>query len=821
MTTPSTLSMSPPASSRKPHNFQRHDQLLDEAVPGGDRDRWSISSVLDLLPALPNWPDKKQFGHRARVNEGTRAILEWLNRHPGEGWQDRWIASGADQGLDWVDNLITTDDPRSPVTQRSSLMSGLTSVLLCRIVMPSYLFLSEYKAYALFTYTRQIFRPDLFAVVENRAHQLNVGGHRLRVALAAISKIVLHTGRDLDHLTTEDLLTFRAHSLRYRGKTDPGLSLAWALLREVTDLGPHTTLKAAVRHGQRPTTELVDAYKIQSQSVREVLVRYLNERRPSLDYSSFTALAGNLVGRFWSDIERHHPGIDTLDLPQDVAEAWKQRIKTVVMPDGSTRPRRDHLQVLITIRSFYRDLQEWALQDPATWARWAVRNPINKSDTAGQMKAKKKTTAAMHQRTRERLPHLNVLVDTAERHKTEQATLLAAVKATPIGQTLTHDGRDYRRIAPKAYNSNTYYRDQTPPDQVVDLATDEIIDIGRTEHEAFMAWAAIEVLRHTGVRIEELLEITHLALVSYKLPDTGESVPMLQIVPSKANEERLLLVSPELASVLATLITRLRNQNGGTVPLTSRYDHHEHITGPLLPHLFQHRLGWTWEVPTPGTIQKWLTDVLARACLTDAAGQPLHYTPHDFRRMFATEAVGSGLPVHIVARLLGHQNINTTQAYMAVFDEQLVRAYRAFLDNRRAQRPEAEYREPTEDEWREFQQHFQLRKLELGECGRPYGTPCKHEHACIRCPSLRLDLSARPRLVEIIANLRDRIQEAKLNGWLGEVAGLDASLNEASRKLVSLDRARERQPTGPVNLGIPVITEHTNNRTHSPGNAGT
>jgi hypothetical protein len=68
-------------------------------------------------------------------------------------------------------------------------------------------------------------------------------------------------------------------------------------------------------------------------------------------------------------------------------------------------------------------------------------------------------------------------------------------------------------------------------------------------------------------------------------------------------------------------------------------------------------------------------------------------------------------------------------------------------------------------------------------------------------------LSARPRLVEIIANLRDRIQEAKLNGWLGEVAGLDASLQAAARKLASLDRMRARQPGGPVNLGIPVITD--------------
>ncbi|MFI9811408.1 hypothetical protein [Saccharothrix variisporea] len=160
------------------------------------------------------------------------------------------------------------------------------------------------------------------------------------------------------------------------------------------------------------------------------------------------------------------------------------------------------------------------------------------------------------------------------------------------------------------------------------------------------------------------------------------------------------------------------------------------------------------------------------------------------------------------ARLLGHRNLNTAQAYMAVFDEELVRSYRAFLGNRRALRPEAEHREATEQEWREFQQHFQTRKLELGECGRPYGAPCKHEHACIRCPSLRVDPRARPRLVEIIDNLRDRIAEARMNGWLGEVQGLQVSLNEAARKLAGFDRARDRQPAGTVNLGMPVITHN-------------
>jgi integrase len=177
---------------------------------------------------------------------------------------------------------------------------------------------------------------------------------------------------------------------------------------------------------------------------------------------------------------------------------------------------------------------------------------------------------------------------------------------------------------------------------------------------------------------------------------------MLQVVPSKGNEERVLLVSPELASDLATIITRLRADNNGTIPLTRRYDHYQRETGPALPHLFQHRHGWNWMVPAPTTIQRWLTQTLDRAALTDASGTALHYTPHDFRRMFPTEAVAGGLPIHIAAKVLGHKNINTTQAYTAVFDDGLVRTYRTFLDTRRASRPEAEYREPTQEEWDEL-----------------------------------------------------------------------------------------------------------------------
>lgn len=303
------------------------------------------------------------------------------------------------------------------------------------------------------------------------------------------------------------------------------------------------------------------------------------------------------------------------------------------------------------------------------------------------------------------------------------------------------------------------------------------------------------VLRSPGAAraMNARLEITQLALVSYRLADTGEVVPLLQIVPSKSDEERLLLVSPELAHVFATIISRLRAANGGTVPLTRRYDDYEAITGPPLPHLFQRRTGWRNAVITKETATKLINLIIDRAQITDVTGQPTRCTPHDFRRMFATEAVTGGLPVHIAARILGHHNLSTTQAYLAVFQDDLVRTYRAYLDERRATRPTSEYRDPTEDEWREFQQHFALRQLELGTCARPYGTPCKHEHACVRCPMLRVDPRQRTRLISIIRSLNERITEARLNGWLGEVQGLQTSLTAAEAKLTAL---AHHQPPG-------------------------
>ena len=63
---------------------------------------------------------------------------------------------------------------------------------------------------------------------------------------------------------------------------------------------------------------------------------------------------------------------------------------------------------------------------------------------------------------------------------------------------------------------------------------------------------------------------------------------------------------------------------------------------------------------------------------------------------------------------------------------------------------------------------------------------------------LRPDPAARGRLTEIIASLADRISEARVNGWLGEVEGFQVSLAAARAKLAALDRtARNAVPRRP------------------------
>jgi hypothetical protein len=60
-------------------------------------------------------------------------------------------------------------------------------------------------------------------------------------------------------------------------------------------------------------------------------------------------------------------------------------------------------------------------------------------------------------------------------------------------------------------------------------------------------------------------------------------------------------------------------------------------------------------------------------------------------------------------------------------------------------------------------------------------------------------------LAEIIDNLTARIEEATVHQWLGEVQGLQISLDAAHAKMAALDRINRTTGNGPVHLGMPTL----------------
>ncbi|MGA4543439.1 tyrosine-type recombinase/integrase [Uniformispora flossi] len=718
--------------------------------------------------------DQPSYQQRWRQNLALTRVLDWLETFPGEDWQDRWLLSGAeDQGSRWGPQDLTP-------ALRNRLTAGLGIMIALRAVRPSYAWLSRSRLLGVYASFRRHNQAGTFADVERYAarHQ----GHEYAAeAVNVLTRMVIVTGKPLRELDLADFGEYTA-ARQACGSKVAALPMAYDLLRAVgglEDLPP--TLREAQARGQMSVAELVDRYPVANKEIRDVLVHYLVERSAALDYGSLVNLVQVLVDLFWRDLERHHPGICSLHLPGPVAQAWKQRIRT--LPNGQAR--RTFHSVLLAVRAFYLDLLQWSLEDPARWARWAAPSPVGEADIRGYIKETRRRQARMQQRTRTLIPVLPQLIAAAEDELDAAGRMLSAARDAAAGEEFTIDGQRYRRTGRGSSTWRPSALFVTPADQ-----PGPRFDAERLEDNAFWTFAAIEVLRRTGTRIEELLELTHVSLRQYQAP-TGEMVPLLQVSPSKTDAERVIPAAPDLVAVLARIIRRIKRD--GTVPLLSRYDGYERTFGPPLPHLFQRTTHHQLQVIPPDRIRELLAGLARRAGITDVDGTPLTFTPHDFRRIFSTETVNGGLPIHIAAKLLGHLDLNTTQGYVAVYPEEVIRHYRQFVDQRRTHRPSEEYREPTDTEWDEFRDHFSLRKVALGRCDRPYGTPCQHESACVRCPMLHMSLNQVPRLLEIERNTHERLDEARRLQWLGEVANLQESLRHIADKKRQAERLRQQQ----------------------------
>ena len=158
--------------------------------------------------------------------------------------------------------------------------------------------------------------------------------------------------------------------------------------------------------------------------------------------------------------DRPHPGQAVLARPgtpssrhqlappfPGAAAGWKERITRKTprgRAGGPEAPRTAAANALFTVRAFYLDIAQWAVDDPARWAQWAAPCPI-RAEEIPHAKELSRRKARMDQRTRERLPVLPALVRSAAGERDAAAARLAACTAARPGETFTAGGQELRR----------------------------------------------------------------------------------------------------------------------------------------------------------------------------------------------------------------------------------------------------------------------------------------------------------------------------------------------------------------------------------------
>jgi len=331
----------------------------------------------EIVRMLCEYTASRGTDGQGQLRRSLLKVLSWLELQPGGSWQQRWQASGAEEDgrADWRQGAVAR-------LRGAGLMPGaglvpksfggaLAWMISADILRPrlSWLLVTESPHFLMdpMAHARD---PEGTAALQACARRSAVSVPSRVAALEKIAVILAAKGGPVSEITVGDCMDLlaaccaeypdprsRHHSaLFYQLLHGAGMLSAGA---------PPTVRMFSPMFGGKLTPEsLVDRYDLACRPVRDLLVAYLRERRPALDYSTLRHLSTILALYFWKDLEARHPGIDSIRLHPDVAASWKARVRTRTVA-GRAAERMGADAVMLKVRAFYLDIAQWALEDPA------------------------------------------------------------------------------------------------------------------------------------------------------------------------------------------------------------------------------------------------------------------------------------------------------------------------------------------------------------------------------------------------------------------------------------------------------------------------
>ena len=148
----------------------------------------------------------------------------------------------------------------------------------------------------------------------------------------------------------------------------------------------------------------------------------------------------------------------------------------------------------------------------------------------------------------------------------------------------------------------------------------------------------IAFLSSTGCRVSEICELNR---------DQVDLINKRCVVHGKGNKERTVYIDPVTAMLIQNYFDTRKDDADA---------------------LFANRYGERFQT---GGIRELMKRLEERSNVT-------HVHPHKFRRTYATNMARRGMPIQTIAKLMGHDNVETTMTYVVMNEEDTRQAYRQY-----------------------------------------------------------------------------------------------------------------------------------------------
>ena len=127
---------------------------------------------------------------------------------------------------------------------------------------------------------------------------------------------------------------------------------------------------------------------------------------------------------------------------------------------------------------------------------------------------------------------------------------------------------------------------------------------------------------------------------------------------------------------------------------------------------------------------------LERCAVRDEHGQPVHFTPHQWRHTLGTQMINRDVPQEVVRRILDHDSSQMTGHYARLHDTTVRRHWeQARKVNIAGQAVSLDPAGPLADAaWAKQRLGRVTQALPNGYCGLPVQKTCPHANACLTCP---------------------------------------------------------------------------------------